>query len=270
MSLTLQRGKHPYVRDGRDIRLTAAGLDLSAVTVPDGDFGNYPLLFGKTEPDDSMFYDFSFPLGMYGNDVAGDCVEAEGAGSETLDSLEGDRTPVTFDDACVLGDYSKWFGYDPKAGTPGNNPTDQGSSIREYLRRHRKEGITDAAAEKRHIGLFGGSDLDLDSLWALVAALGKAKLGVLMSEPAMRQFNAKEPFSDKSRSDEGHCIGVYGRYKDLVVVRTWGTLALAEPAWLALMIDEAWGYFSTEQLHGGKTVSGLDREKALAVAEGLS
>lgn len=270
---TLQTGKLPFVHDDRDLALAAAGLDLASVTIPDGDFGNYPMLFGKTEPDDSMFWDFGFPLGMLANDQRGDCVPAWFAHAETLDSIEGDRNVVAFNDAVVLGDYSTVTGFDPNAGPAERNPTDRGTEMRAYLRFHRKTGITDATMKRRRIGLFGGfAPRDLDELAAVVVALGKASIGWDVRTSAMEQFDRAEPFDvvKGAPDDGGHCTGIVGRYKGYWVVETWGTLALMTDDYYLSCNDEAWGYYSTEMLNGGRTISGLDREKALAVVEGLS
>jgi len=268
MPLKLHTGKLPFVHDDRDLALRAAGLDLGAVSVPEGDFGNYPMLFGKTEPDDSMFWDFTFPLGMYGNDRAGDCVPAWFAHAETLDSIEGDRDAIHFSDDCVLTDYSTVTGY-----VRGEPATDRGTEMRAYLRYHRRKGILDSSGRRRHIGLFAGfAPRDLDELAATVVALGKASIGWDVRTSAMEQFNAREPFDvvKGAPDDGGHCTGIVGRYKGMWVVETWGTLALMTDAYFLACNDEAWGYYSTQMLNGGRTISGLDREKALAVVEGLS
>lgn len=264
---TLRRGKQPHTDDRRDLEIADLGLALDDIAVPAGDFGNYPLLFGKTEPDESMFYDFTFPLGMYGNDRVGDCVPAWFAHGETLDSLEGDHPPLPFSADAVVTDYSTVTGY--KAG---HASTDRGTEIRAYLNYHRRTGILDANGRRRRIGAYAAFAAgDLDKLLAVVYALGKVSIGMLCAQWAMEEFNAKHPFAISGDPEEdGHCVGIVGRYQGKLVVETWGTLALMEPAFYERENDESWGYFSSEMLSDGRTISGLDKEKALAVVGELN
>lgn len=272
--LDLKTGKLPHLGDPRDYDAAKMGLTLGEVQIPNGELGNFELIFGETQKSEAMLYDFTFPLGMWGNDRIGDCVPCAVAGSENLDSIEGKHVVRAFNTEVVEQGYGEVTGW-----TAGDPSSDQGTEIRAYLNYHLKKGIPDAAGRRDKMGLFGQLKRgDIESLLKTIVVTGKSPIGILVPNYFMDQFNAKEPFAIKKNAtrqqaeiDGGHCILVVGTIVvggvTYLVVRTWGTLALMTFDAYQKFCDESWIYFSSMFLRNGKTISGLNKEQSLHVVE---
>jgi hypothetical protein len=135
----LKLGKQPATKDPRDL-MFAKYVDESQLPTPPAQFG-HESLFSPTG------------WGMLGNDEWGDCAWAGPAHETMLLSKEGGNA-ATFDTAGVLSDYSAGTGFDPHAGPPGQNPTDQGSNVRAVLDYRSKTGIVDTSGKRHQIGAF--------------------------------------------------------------------------------------------------------------------
>src|SRR5437879_3603415 len=78
---------------------------------------------------------------MYGNDDWGDCVWAMIGHTIEAATAYGQGKTVEVTEADVLKGYSDVTGFDPHAGRPGENPTDQGTVIQDALSYWRKTGV---------------------------------------------------------------------------------------------------------------------------------
>src|SRR5713101_6032629 len=135
----LKLGKLPATRDTRDL-LFARYVDTTKIPTPPAQFGHEQL----------------FPIkgwGMLGNDDWGDCAWAGPAHETMLLTKEGGKS-ATFTTAGVLSDYSAGTGFDPHRGPPGNNPTDQGSDVRQVFGYRRNTGIVDVQGRRHKIGAY--------------------------------------------------------------------------------------------------------------------
>ena len=122
----LRLGKKPATDDAKDL-LFSSYVDATQLPPTPAEFGHEKLFPPKG-------------WGMLGNDEWGDCAWAGPAHETMLLSTEGGHA-AAFTTAGVLSDYSAGTGFDPNAGPPGKNPTDNGSEVRKVLSYRRKTGI---------------------------------------------------------------------------------------------------------------------------------
>jgi hypothetical protein len=249
VSTALKLGKTPARRDPRDLRLTRYLLSLPPI--PRGKLG-HPDLVADTA------------WGMFANDEFGDCVWA-GAAHETVLWVLMAGARVAFTDANVLADYGAVTGFDPKRTDRwGNNPTDQGTDMRQALLYRQKTGILDAEGRRHKIGAFVRID-SIDELKRSIYILGNAAVGVQFPASAMDQFDAGKPWTVVKNSpvEGGHYVPVigYDSEADLFTCVTWGREHPVAPAFLAKYMDEAYAVLSEEFLSNGKSLEGFDLDQ---------
>lgn len=216
-----------------------------------------PHLTATAPPASADWYSHVQAWGVLGNDQWGDCVFAgNGHIIEQQTALgEGDETIVT--DAEALAEYSRVTGFNPDAGPPGSNPTDQGALIQDGLADLRKNGV---AGQK--IAAFARvNQASQDEVKTALADLGAVSLGVNLPQSAMDQFNAGQPWTVSGDATilGGHCIIAAGYDAQYVYVVTWGKVVPAAWGWLAAYCDEAWAVVSAAWAgKGGKDPEGVD------------
>ena len=194
--------------------------------------------------------------GVLGNQDWGDCVFAgNGHIIEQQTALgEGLETIVT--DAEALAEYSAVTGFNPNAGPPGSNPTDQGALIQDGLADLRKNGL---AGQK--IAAFARvTQTDQAEVKTALAELGAVSLGVNFPQSAMDQFDAGQPWTVSGDATilGGHCIIAFGYDAQYVHVVSWGKVVPATWEWLAAYCEEAWAVVSAEWAGKGRDPEGVD------------
>ena len=216
-----------------------------------------PHLTAAAPPPAADWYSNVQAWGMLANDAWGDCVFAgNGHIIEQQTALgEGDETIVT--DTETLAEYSKVTGFNPDAGPPGENPTDQGALIQDGLADLRKNGL---AGQK--IAAFArvaqGNQAEVKTA---LAELGALSLGVNLPRSAMDQFDAGQPWTVSGDGTilGGHCITAFGYDAEYVYIVSWGKVVPATWAWLARYCDEAWAVVSAQWAgKGGRDPEGVD------------
>lgn len=243
--MTLRLGKLPATTDHRDLRL---GAYLNAAKLP-----TIPPIFG---------HQALFPAagwGMLGNDEYGDCAWA-GPAHETMLLTKLGGHPATFTTAGVLADYAAGTGFDPHAGPPGNNPTDQGSNVRDVARYRQKTGIVDAHKTRHKIAAYVSVDPSNTSHVAAAMYLFEAAgIGIEFPTSAMDQFNNGEPWDVVAHAsiDGGHYVPLVGKDMDFFYVVTWGKLQRMTRRFFAKYCDEVWAFLSNEDLTAGKSPEGF-------------
>lgn len=241
----LKLGKKPATQDPRDLRF--ATYRTSALPTPPAQYGHETIVGARA-------------WGMLGNDQWGDCAWA-GPAHETMILTDlGSGSPVQFTTEAVLSDYGAGTGFDPNAGPPGSNPTDQGSNVRDVLKYRASKGIVDAAGHRHKIGAY----VQLKSLQEALEALylfEAVGLGFEVPAYAMDQFNAGKPWDIDANADGsiegGHYVPLVAKRQNLVVV-TWGAVQQMTARFYEKFVDEAWAYISAEALQSGKTPEGFD------------
>jgi hypothetical protein len=247
----LKLGKQPATEDRRDL-MFARYVRKAQLPTPPAKFGHEDL-FGPKE------------WGMLGNDQWGDCAWAGPAHETMLLTKEGGRSAAFSTDA-VLSDYSAGTGFDPKAGPPGQNPTDQGSNVREVLKYRAKTGIVDANGNRHKVGAYVKLDTkNLDQVTEALYLFQVVGIGIEFPASAMDQFNNGQPWDvvQGSQIEGGHYVPLVARRDNLEVV-TWGALQQMTQAFYEKYCDEAWAYISEENLQQGKSPEGFDLEQLQA------
>lgn len=217
-----------------------------------------PHLRPAAPPPSADWYSHVRAWGVLGNADWGDCVFAgNGHIIEQQTALgEGDETIVT--DTEALAEYSRVTGFDPAAGPPGQNPTDQGALIQDGLADLRRNGL---AGQK--IAAFARvRQDDRGEMTTALYGLGTVSLGVNLPQSAMDQFDAGQPWTlvpDDGGILGGHCIVAAGYDPQYVYVVTWGKVIPVTWDWLAAYCDEAWAVVSAMWAGaGGKDPEGVD------------
>jgi hypothetical protein len=175
---------------------------------------------------------------MYGNDSWGDCVWAETGHAINQLTFYATGVEVEPTERDILTGYSAVTGFDPNAGPPGNNPTDQGTYIQDAMAYWRKTGI---AGHK--IVAYAALDVaNLNEVRQAIALFGSISIGLNFPGSAMDQFNAGQPW-DVVRGatvEGGHCVLAGAYDKDGVGVVTWGAETRMTWAFWKKYVDEAW------------------------------
>lgn len=201
---------------------------------------------------------------MYGNDSWGDCVWAMiGHAIQTWSANAG--VEVTVPVASLLKGYSDVTGFDPAAGPPGSNPTDNGTVIQDALDYWRKTGIVAADGSVHKILAFAQVNISNPAeLEAAVDLFGDALFGINFPASAMDQFNAGQPWDVVAGSaiEGGHaiCSGRYGVSGAVLwEIITWAKAQGMTDAFRARYLSEAWVAISPEWVEAnGLTPTGLN------------
>lgn len=237
----LKLGKLPATEDSRDLL-----------------FSNYVVPAKLPEPPAEFGHETLFKRhgwGMLGNDDWGDCAWAGPAHETMLLTKEGGH-PATFTTAAVLSDYSAGTGFDASAGPPGDNPTDNGSNVRDVLGYRRKTGIGDARGKRHKIGAYVKLDPgNLEHIYQAMYLFQAVGIGIYpFPESAHDQFNNGEPWDvvPGSPAKGGHYVCCLARRNGNFELVTWGSLQEMTEAFFTKYCDEAWTYISTEHLDENK------------------
>lgn len=243
---TLATGKKPATQDDRDF-LVDRLVDRSALPTPPDEFGHEKVRR-------------STGWGMLGNDEWGDCVFA-GGGHETelltAGTATGPKGGVRFLTRHTLSDYSAVTGFDENAGPPGQNPTDQGTNVRDAAGYRRTTGLLDAHGTRHLLKAYLKASHEDPAELALIAnASGVVGLGIAFPDSAMQQFDNGEPWdvvAGEPDPQDGHYVVYAGRrrwrrFGDALmpVVLTWAHAWPATEAFLARYVDEAFVYVPQE------------------------
>jgi hypothetical protein len=245
----LKFGKHAATEDDRDLL-----------------FARYVVPANLPEPPPEFGHEQLFPptgWGMLGNDQWGDCAWAGSAHETMLLTTEGGQASQFTADG-VLSDYSAGTGFDPNAGPPGDNPTDQGSNVRQVLGYRRSTGIVDATGNRHKIGSYVRLDVgNLTHLFQALYLFQAVGIGFQVPDSTIPLFQEGKPWDvipGDQLTGEGHYVCCVGKRANLEVV-TWGALQQMTVAFFEKYCDEAWTYISTEDLQAGKSPEGFNLDE---------
>lgn len=196
---------------------------------------------------------------MDGNNMWGDCVFAMigHAIQAWTANASKESVPAVAD---LLAAYSAVTGFDPNAGPPGNNPTDQGTVMQDAFNFWRKNGV----AGHKLLAFAQVDHTSEEQMQAACALFGSLLVAINFPAIAMDQFNQGKPW-DVVRSDGGieggHAVlGVkYDAASGKWYWITWGKAQEVTFAFVKKYIVEAWVGISQEWVDAtGHTPSGLD------------
>jgi hypothetical protein len=208
---------------------------------------------------------------MYGNDQWGDCVWAMiGHMIQSWSAYAG--TEVSVPKASLLKGYSDVTGFDPNAGPPGNNPTDQGTNIQDALAYWKFTGIKDSTGTYHKIAGYAafGDCHNIVLTKQVVSTFGSVALGVNFPVSGMDQFNAGEPWTyvPGSPIDGGHAyprVKVSGGGLDVYTDITWAKAQRESLRFNLNYTEEAWAVVSQDWIDAnGVDITGLNLTQLLA------
>ena len=209
---------------------------------------------GYTVPSSVDYYSHVAAWQMLGNDEWGDCVFA-GDGHVVIQQTAyglGKAQDVTTSQ--VLAAYSAVTGFNPNAGPPGDNPTDNGSTVANGLEYLRTKGIGGFK-----IAAYGSIDVsDHQAVKRGIEDFGALSLGIEVPDSMIQQFQEGKPFTvvPGAQIEGGHCIIAVGYDQEYVYVATWGTVAKMTWAFWDAYVGEAHAVISSDWT----TVTGLSLE----------
>lgn len=204
-------------------------------------------------------------IGMHLNDTWGDCTCAADANIVEQQTYYGQSSEVVVTDATTLKAYEVVGHFDPNAGPPGENPTDQGAQVADALKYLQQTGM-----QGHTIALYGDIDASsTEKIKTAVAEFGCVDFGVNLPTSAQAQFQAgidagKTPVWDYDPSADntiegGHCILAVGYNTSGFLILTWGSVVLVTWAWWARFGSEAWAVVSHDWVNAatGKDPEGV-------------
>ncbi len=207
-------------------------------------------------PAASDWYSQVPSVGMHLNDQWGDCTLASDANIVQGITFFGQGTETVVPDAVVLQAYEQ-SGFNPNAGPPGSNPTDQGWMVSSALALLKSQGMSG-----HQIAAYGqlANIADHNSVMTCTAEFGYASCGISLPQSAMDQFNAGHAW-DVVASDGGilggHCTCMCGYTATGPVVWTWGRAQQVTWAFFDRYFAEVWPVVAREWV---SAASGTDPE----------
>lgn len=197
---------------------------------------------------------------MDGNDQWGDCVWAEAAHRIQSTAWFGRHATVVPTEEQVLAAYTAVTGFDPAAGPPGRNPTDQGTNMQDAQSYLLKTGL----GGRKSLAYAEVDIRSMDEVCAAIDLLGAVALGINFPKSAMDQFNAGQPWdvvADDGGIQGGHAVELAGYDKTARTfqVVTWGRVQAMTWAFFRQYAEEAWVAVLPEWLdQAGQSPVGLD------------
>lgn len=202
-------------------------------------------------------------FGMLQNQNWGDCAEAgDFHALQILTANAGTELVPTDTDA--LRAYSEITGFNPQAGPPGENPTDQGTIMQDSLDFWRKTGLSVGGTRHKIVAFAEVDHRDPAVMEQAIALFGNLLLGIDFPQAAMDQTDRGEPWDyvPGAGVKGGHAI-CSARYDAASrapwTIITWGAEQKVTQAFMDHYLEEAWTVVAPEWVAAnGSTPSGLD------------
>jgi len=216
----------------------------------------YFRMFAKpgAAPPASVDYSGFTPVGMLGNDSAGDCVEAASGHLVEQVTFYGQGSEYVVSTQQAISMYSQITGYNP-----ADPNTDQGTVIQDGLNYMFKTGIGG-----HKVAAFAQLDVtNMTEVKTAVAEFGSVVIGFDFPNTAMDQFNAGQSWDvvPGATIDGGHCVTVVGYTDAYLTVVTWGkaTQKMTYAFWQKY-VTEDWAVIDNEWVNSktGKDPEGVD------------
>lgn len=190
-------------------------------------------------------------IGMLGNDIYGDCVEAMIGHNVDEFTFYGEGTEYTVSQSEALGAYTTITGFNPK-----DPNTDQGTTVQDGLGFLKSTGFGGHKA-----AAFAQLDVtNMDDVKLAVAEFGSVSIGFEFPSSAMTQFNANTAWDVVKHDggiEGGHAVLVVGYDAKYLYLYTWGTLFKMTYAFWTKYVEEAWTTISVDWFNAA---SGMDPE----------
>ncbi len=199
-------------------------------------------------------------IGMYRNDVLGDCTCASAAHLIQVWTSQAGMAPIWVSESDVVSAYSAIGGYDPT-----NPASDGGCVMLDVLNYWRKTGIGD-----HRIGAYVKVDHSkIGHVQAAIDYFGAVYVGANLPLSArdtdywLGTLPGVIPHgTQQAGSWGGHCMGAGGYDRSGVSFLTWGKRQRADWLWWLEYVDECYAIVSTDWIGGnGLAPVGLDIAK---------
>ena len=191
--------------------------------------------------------------GMLANDQIGDCGPVAALHALKLWAAETGRS-INITDAAAIRNYHLITGYDPtQTDADGNNPTDQGTDLRELLEYWRTTGLIDDDGNRHTIagsvGLRLGDHL-LDEIKAAVYLYDGLLVGINCPAQYQDLFQHGQPWGavENPNYEGGHAIVLVGKPDAGHDAVTWAGLVDFLPEGIMQNVDEAWAVISHDRI----------------------
>jgi hypothetical protein len=228
------------------------------------------------DPIEKVYREYKTPDAakqMFGNDNWGDCTCAGAANKFIHDSCHT-GTVLIPTEAEVLALYSAVTGFDPNAGPPGNNPTDNGAAMTDVLAYLQSTGMTIGGQVYKILGWAQIDSTNLAHRQLGCQLFGGTYVGVNLPASADSQFVEGQQCNWEvvpgSQIEGGHCIfrpGYGSEGDDYVTWANWFVKASA--AWSStyveeeyVLITEQWFNQATQETPGGLDLTTLEADLA--------
>ena len=202
-------------------------------------------LTAAAPPPASVSWEAVPAWGILGNQDWGDCTCAGDGHIAEILTFYGQATETVVTDTEALAAYSAISGFNPNAGPPGNNPTDQGASVQDALGYLRSPGMAGVK-----INAFAEVNVsNLAEIQTACAELGPLSAGVNLPAIAQQQFSDGQPWdvvADDGGIEGGHCVVLCGYDQEYLYFVTWGQVQKATYAWWARYGEEIWAVVSAD------------------------
>lgn len=230
------------------VRLSfATYLNFNQLPTPPAVFGHYSLVGA---------------WGMLGNDQWGDCADAGPCHQTMLWTAEGTGAAAPFSTASALQNYTQTSDFDPNAGPPGNNPTDQGTDIAKMAAYWANTGfVDDTGARHKVVAVMNLHPGDVREILIATYLFGSVGLGFALPDSAMQQTQNGEPWDvvPDANIEGGHYVPVVGREANGNMVGiTWGQTQEITPAFLRAYNNQGIVCLSEEMMINAKSIDGFD------------
>lgn len=213
-------------------------------------------------------------LSVLGNDMWGNCAAAGALGLAQVQSANAGTllVPTTKE---AIGLYSAVTGFDPNAGPPGDNPTDNGTVLTSLLNYWQQTGIiiSDVNGKETLHQIVGWATLDISSVaqmrWAAFT-FGGAYQGIKCPEKCEEDTNNWN-FSPGLPIAGGHCIVQAGEGSLGGKSRSWGMFIPTSTGFYSAYLDESHIVVTKDWLNAQeKSPSGLDLDGMLAAMKAIT
>lgn len=223
-----------------------------------------------TLPESVDYFSRVGSVGMHLNDRWGCCTCSGDANIIQGITAYGQGSEVVVPDDDVLTAYEQ-SGFNPNAGPPGENPTDNGWTCGDALAYLKYTGM--AGHKIAAYGQVGYTDHA--KVMLCLDEFGYGSVGVNLPQSALDQFSQGEQagavpvwsVSGSSVIVGGHCIVACGYTQTGPVIWTWGAHVQVTWQWWDTYVSEFWPVISEDWVNAASLVDPLGVDRDALVAE---
>lgn len=227
------------------------------------------LLAGRelAPPPPSIDYSKGMPtsLGMMLNDVEGDCTCAKAGHLVQVWSFNAQKQMLTPTDQQIQAIYEGACGFDPNAGPPGDNPTDQGGNMQVVANYLETNGLPLPDGSTTPLLLWVEIDFrNQQDVMRIIDECGACDIGFNVPQYLIPTDGSPPPKVWDLQPDQdntiigGHDVILVGYDDQYLTLASWGAWYQMSWQFLPQFTEEAYGYAGQMWVEAtGKTPAGL-------------